>query len=173
MLKVKFNKITLAFLLLFLLLPFTGRAENYIAVAKEGKVYDEANAKYVTLNQKNEEVNVIPGMVFKTTEHVPGWYLVEYSPGLHAFIPDQIVATNFNSPQSGNFKIVNNPSQTLTVSGSGTDWEAQSGNSSFTGNRTEDIVVFKDMAGNQAFSLIDLGNGPIVVSYDNALTKFF
>lgn len=148
-------------------------ADDYIAVAKNGNVYDEANAKYITLNQNNDEVSVVPGMVFKTNEHKPGWYQVEYSPGLHAFIPEQIVATNFNPIKGGSYKISNNPSQTLNISGNGDEWTATIGGQTYKGSKFEQIVIFEDNEGDVAFSLVDIGSGPIVITYDNAVTKFF
>lgn len=169
----KFRLFRFSFLLSSLIIAGNCLADNFIAVSKDGKVYDEASAKYVTLNQDNDEVNVIPGMVFKTTEHAPGWYLVEYSPGLRAYIPDQIVANSFVSPKPGTYKISNNPSQTLSITQSGDNWNATLGAQSYTGSRFEDVVVFNDSDQKIAFSLVDLGNGPIVISYDNDVTKFF
>lgn len=148
-------------------------AQNYIAIAKDGNVYDEANAKYITVNQENEEVNVIPGMVFSTSQHTPGWYMVEYSPGLHAFVPEQITASNFSEPKAGSYQIKNQPGNTLTVNLSGSDWSASANGKNYKGNRWEDIVIFLDDNNNIAFSLVDLGNGPIAITYDNSVTKFF
>ena len=148
-------------------------AGDYVAVAKDGNVYDEANAKYITLNQNNDEVSVIPGMVFETFQHTPGWYKVEYSPGLHAFIPEQIVATNFVEPKAGTYDIKNNPGKKLTVDGSGSNWNATANGKSYKGTRAEDILIFVDESNNTAFSLVDLGNGPVAITYDNAVTKFF
>ena len=148
-------------------------AADYVSVAKEGKVYDEANAKYITLNQNNDEVSVIPGMVFATSEHTPGWYKVEYSPGLHAFIPEQIVATSFTPIQAGTYEIKNNPGQKMTVNGNGNDWSATVAGKNYKGTKSQDVLVFMDDNNNVAFSLVDLGNGPIAISYENSLTKFF
>ena len=148
-------------------------AQNYIAVAKDGNVYDESNAKYITLNQTNDEVAVIPGMVFATTEHTPGWYKVEYSPGLHAFIPDQIVASNFKEIQPGSYDIKNNTGKKLKVEGSGDNWNATIAGNSFKGVKWEDILLFMDGNNQIAYSVVDLGNGPIAITYDNSITKFF
>lgn len=149
------------------------QAQNYVAVAKDGNVYDEANAKYITLNQNNDEVSVIPGMVFATSEHTPGWYKIEYSPGLHAFIPDQITASNFNEIKPGNYDVKNNSGQKLVAEGSGENWTASVNGTTYKGVKWEDILVFLDNNNNIAFSLVDLGDGPIAISYDNAVTKFF
>ena len=148
-------------------------AENYIAVAKDGKVYDEASAKYVTLNQNNDEVSVIPGMVFETSEHTPGWYKIEYSPGLHAFIPDQIVATNFIELKPGNYSIKNNPGKILNIEGSNDNWTATVDGNSYKGVKWEDILVFLDQNNKVAYSLVDVGDGPVAITYDNSITKFF
>ena len=148
-------------------------AENLIAVAKNGSVYDEANAKYVTLNQNNEDVNVIPGMVFEASQHTPGWYKVEYSPGLHAFIPEQIIASNFNTVSPGTYSFQNNPGQNISVQNSGDVWTAIVNGTNYQGKIIDNILVFVDENNKIAFSLVDIGNGPIAVTYDNSVTKFF
>lgn len=148
-------------------------ATDFIAVGKDGKVYDEANAKYVTLNQNNDDVNVVSGMVFATTEHTPGWYKVEYSPGLHAFIPEQIVTGDLRQVQPGTFEIKNNPVQKLNVQGSGENWSANIDGKNYKGTLYGDILVFVDENNKVAYSLVDLGNGPIAITYDNSITNFF
>lgn len=148
-------------------------ATDYVAIAKNGNVYDEANTKYITVNMNNENVAVVPGMVFSTSEHIPGWYMVEYSPGLHAYIPEQIVANNFTIPYPGNYKVANNPSQSITIDNENDHWTASSNGKFYKGNRNEDIVIFMDDANNPAFSIVDFGNGPIVITYENSVTKFF
>lgn len=148
-------------------------AQNYVAITREGNVYDEASAKYITLNQNNDEVAVIPGMVFPTSEHTPGWYMVEYSPGLHAFIPDQIVASNFQEIKPGSYTIKNNANKQLKAEGSGDNWTATVDGTTFKGVKWEDILVFVDANNNIAYSLVDLGEGPIAITYDNKVTKFF
>ena len=148
-------------------------AQNYVAIAKDGNVYDEANAKYITLNQNNDEVSVIPGMVFASSEHTPGWYKIEYSPGLHAFIPDQIVANNFNEVKPGTYSIKNNNGKQLTVEGSGDSWTAKADGNTFKGVKWEDILVFVDANNKVTYSLVDLGEGPVAITYDNNVTKFF
>lgn len=148
-------------------------AADYVAIAKDGNVYDEASAKYITVNQNNDEVAVIPGMVFSTTEHTPGWYKIEYSPGVHAFIPEQIVATSFNLVAPGTYDVANNPGHKLTVEGSGDTWNASAEGKSYKGKKAQDILIFLDNQNNIAFSVVDLGHGPVVITYDNNVTKFF
>ena len=151
---------------------FTVSAQDFVAVSKNGNVYDEANAKYITLNQNNENVDVVPGMVFSTSEHKPGWYKVEYSPGLHAFIPEGITATTFNKVSPGTYKIQNMPSHELSAQQNGTEWTATVDGKTYNGKQVEDIVVFYDNT-TIAFSLVDVGEGPIAITYDNSVTKFF
>ena len=170
------NSITIKSLLFAVILSISGiscMADDYVVVAKSGKVYDDPSPKYVTLNQLNEDVNVIPGMVFKTYEHTPGWYMVEYSPGLRAYIPEQIVASSFNSPKSGDYKVQNNPSQSASVQNSGNDWSMNISGKSYDGKLQENVVIFFDESGNIAYSLVDLGQGGIVITYNNDVTKFF
>lgn len=147
-------------------------SNDYVAVAKDGNVYDEASAKYITVNQNNEDVAVVPGMVFATTEHTPGWYKVEYSPGIHAFIPEQITATSLKPVAAGSYDIANNPGQKIVVTGNGNEWEAVVDGKTYKGTLNENILVFLDN-NKVAFSVIDLGNGPIAITYDNSVTKFF
>ena len=161
------------FTLLFTLVGISAFAQDYIAVAKNGNVYDEANAKYITVNQNNEDVTIIPGMVFLTTQHTPGWYKVEYSPGLHAFIPDQITANSFNPVVAGTYDVANNPGQKLSAQNSSDNWTATVDGKSYKGVKWQDMVIFTDNNNNMAFTLVDLGNGPVVISYDNSVTKFF
>lgn len=148
-------------------------ADDYVAIAKDGKVYDQANAKYITENQSGDEVNVLPGMVFKTSEHVPGWYKVEYSPGLHAFVPEPIVATAFLAPAAGEYVIANNPGVKISVASNDGNWTASAKGKNYKGIQNENILLFVDENNAVAYSLVDLGNGPIAITYDNAVTKFF
>lgn len=148
-------------------------SQTYVAIGKAGKVYDEASIKYVTLNQNNEEVNVIPGMVFKQADKSPGWAKIEYSPGLHAFIPEQLIASQTVAPAPGSYKVTNNPSQILTVEQNGKEWKGSTSGKSYNGKQFDNIVVFFDDSNNPAFSLADIGTGGIVITYDNAITKFF
>lgn len=168
---MKLKKIIICITLIFSVLP--SFAENLIAISKEGNVYDMANAKYVTLNQNNEDVNVIPGMVFKTSEHSPGWYKIEYSPGLHAYIPEQITAQSTKKPSIGNYKVVNNPSENITIENNDGKWSCKVNGKIYEGFQSDDIVVFFDEKKNISYSLIDLGEGPIVINYNNDVTKFF
>ena len=148
-------------------------AQDFIAIAKDGNVYDEANTKYITLNQDNQDVSVIPGMVFKTTDHPAGWYKIEYSPGLHAFIPEQIVAGNFITPKPGKYRVANLSAQTMEVQSTPDGWTCSVAGKSYKGSQFGDIIVFFDKENNIAFSLVDLGNGPIPITYDNVVTNFF
>ena len=148
-------------------------AKDFLAIAKNGNVYDEANAKYITLNQNNEEVSVVPGMVFETSQHNPGWYMIEYSPGLHAFVPDQIVSSDFKPIQAGEYDIKNQSGHKLSVKNSGQDWTATVDGNVYQGLKSENILVFYDSNNKIAFSLVDIGNGPVAFTYDNAVTKFF
>lgn len=148
-------------------------AKDFVAVTKNGNVYDEASAKYITVNQDNEDVAVIPGMVFAASQHTPGWYMVEYSPGIHAFIPDHITSTSLNPVPAGTYTLQNNPQQQITVQGSGDNWNATVDGNSYKGQEVQNILIFTDALGNIAYSVVDFGTGPIAITYDNSVTKFF
>ena len=155
------------------LVSFQVYAEHFVTVGKAGKVYDESNTKYVTVNQNNEELNIEPGMVFKSSERSPGWAKVEYSPGLHAFIQESILTADLKTPVPGNYDIKNLPSKKLEVSNSGQNWSASDGAKSYKGIILDNAVLFFDDGGQAVFSLVNLGNGGVVFSYDNNITKFF
>lgn len=148
-------------------------AQDYVVVAKSGNVYDDANTKYITVNQDNDNVTVIPGMVFSSSQHLPGWFKVEYSPGLNAFIQEQITTGNFNPVNSGTYNIANYPGHKLTVEGSGNDWKASVDGKNYQGIDFQNILIFKDINNNIAYSIVDFGNGPIAITYDNSVTNFF
>lgn len=149
-------------------------ADTFIAVNKETKVFDEPDATgYVTLNQKNEEVTALPGMVFKSSENKGGWNLVEYSPGLRGYISDQVKQSKFVLPKAGTYKVANKPADKLTVECNGDKWTATVAGKTYQGESSGNIVVFLDDRNTPAYSLVDFGNGPIVMTYDNSVTKFF
>lgn len=147
-------------------------ANDYVVVNKEGNVYDMANAKYATENQNGEAVVIIPGMVFSTSEHTPGWYKVEYSPGLNAFMPEAVVAESFVAPKAGSFQVANQPGNNVIIESSGNSWTLTSNGNQYSGEEIGNIVIFTDN-NNIVFTEVDLGQGPIVINYDNAVTKFF
>ena len=149
-----------------------GKADDYIVLNKTSKVYDQPNAKYVTENQNGDEVEAISGMVFKYTEHTPGWYKIEYSPGLHAFIPEQIIADNLSQPTPGTYNIANNPDESVFITDNG-EWICKTENNSLKGIEKENIVLFLNNQDIITYSLVNLDNGPIVINYDNEVTKFF
>lgn len=163
----------LSLLTLLLAVSFAGFAQDYVAVAKNGNVYDDANVKYITVNQNNDDVSVVPGMVFATSQHLPGWYKVEYSPGLNGFIPEQITTGNFVTVNPGTYNIANQPGHKITASGGNGVWSATVDGKSYNGTNFQEIIIFKDNSGNIAYSIVDFGNGPIAITYDNSVTKFF
>lgn len=149
-------------------------ADTYIVVNKNAKVFDEPNATgYVTLNQKNEEVTVLPGMVFKSLENRQGWNKVEYSPGLHGYISDQVKQAKCSQPKAGTYKVGNKPADKLTVELKDNTWNASIGGKTFRGQSFDNIVIFFDEKKVPVYSLVDLGEGPIVMTYDNSVTGFF
>lgn len=157
-----------------LLMPLAVFADGFIVVGKDSKVFDEPNAKgYVTLNQKDEEVSVLPGMVFKHHERANGWYVVEYFPGLRGYMSEQAKAAGCVSPKAGEYSVSNNPSQKITITNSNGKWTAIAGDGSYSGICEDNVVVFYDSKKNIAYSLVDLGDGPVIMSYDNSVTKFF
>lgn len=152
---------------------FPAMAETYVVVGKNAKVFDEANSNYVTLNQKNQEVAPQPGMVFKLIENNAGWAMIEYSPGLRGYISDLVKATKSIMPKPGTYTVKNKATDKLKVESDGTAWTAAIGPNKYNGKAFGNVIVFFDTKNNPAYSLVDLGNGPIVMSYDNSVTNFF
>lgn len=162
------------FLISLAFIYFHADASDYIAIGKEGKVYDEANAKYTTLNQENEDVIVIPGMVFKNvSSNAPGWHMIEYSPGLHGYVPELILSSTFSTPNPGEYQVSNNPGENVKINLNNNNWTIISNSSTYKGIQYENIIIFVDGSDVIKYSLVDLGNGPIVINYDNSVTRFF
>ncbi|MDE6298382.1 MAG: hypothetical protein K2M10_01865 [Muribaculaceae bacterium] len=149
-------------------------ADTFVAVDRPAKVFDSPNAKgYVTLNTKNVEVEAKPGMVFSSSENSNGWYLVEYSPGLRGYISAQTVATPVKLPSAGSYKVANRPASTIKVENDGDAWKGTIDGTIYNGKAFDKIVVLFDADNKPAYSVVDLGQGPIVMSYDNNVTGFF
>ncbi len=149
-------------------------AESYVVIGKEAKVFDAPNATgYVTLNTKNEEVVLQPGMVFKVNDSANGWYVIEYSPGLRGYLSEQAKAATTAAPKAGTYTVSNSPSRKLSVTGSSDKWSANIGGKQYSGKAFGDVVVFFNENGTPIYTLTDLGSGPIVMTYDNSVTKFF
>lgn len=151
------------------------RAEGgYVTIMKPGKVFDEPNAKgYVTLNTKNEEVSLMPGMVFKVVEDGSGWKVIEYCPGLRGYVSEQVTGSPASLPVAGTYGVANNKKETLTVGTSGGGWTAASAKGNFKGIVSGNAVVFTDQAGNPVYSLVVLPEGTVAMSYDPGVTSFF
>lgn len=162
----------------FLMLSFTASiisyADNYIVVSKEAKIFDEPNSKgYVTLNTKNEEIIVLPGMVFKTLDSTQGWNLIEYSPGLRGYLSEQVTCSSLKAPKSGSYSVKNSPTQKLEITGEGDKWSASIGDKHYNGKAFGNVIIFFDEKNVPVYSLVDMGVGSVVVTYDNNVTKFF
>lgn len=149
---------------------------DYTVVAAKAKVFDQPSATgYVTQNAQNQDVTVTPGMAFKVTDSEGGWDVVEYSPGLRGYIMKTIEAapSSLGAPAPGSYKVANHPSETVTVSNDGGKWSIRSGNSLCAGAAYGKVVVFTDAQGNQAYTLVCLNGTQTVMTYSNAVTKFF
>lgn len=154
-------------------LSFSVFADSYIIVGNNAKVFDEPNSNYVTLNQKNVEVKPEAGMVFKAFENSAGWTLVEYSPGLRGYISDIVKVTKSVMPKAGSYTVCNNPKEKIVVKSENGVWSATIGSNTYNGKAFGNVIVFFDDKNIPTYSLIDMGKGGIVMSYDNNVTKFF
>ena len=149
-------------------------ADNFVVVNKQAKVFDMPNTTgYVTLNSKNEEVSLTPGMVFKSLESSNGWHVIEYSPGLRGYLSELMVSSKNKLPNAGVYKISNFQSRQLSASCENNVWKASVDGKNFTGKVFGNAIVFFAENGQPAYSLLDFGKGPVAFSYDNSITKFF
>lgn len=153
---------------------FSAFAEDYFVVGNSAKVFDSPDATgYVSLNSKNQEVCLSPGMVFPEKERQTGWTVIEYSPGIRGYVSDQAKAQKTVVPKPGRYSVTNNPSEKINTTLSADVWSAIIGGKTLKGKVSGYAVVFFDASGHPAYSLVDLGEGPVVMTYDNAVTKFF
>lgn len=156
-------------------LSLTASAQNFLAVGKTSKIFDTPDAAkgYVTLNQNNEEVSIVPGMVFRLYETKNGWSLVEYSPGLRGYVSEQVQAADkMIMPQTGSYTVANNPDEKVNITNAGDLWTLSSPDVTLSGRAFGKIVVFFNEK-KPCYSLIDIGEGGLVINYHNDVTKFF
>lgn len=148
-------------------------AKLFVTVSEEGKVFDGPSADYVTLNKNNEEVTLLPGMVFKCLESTNGWSLIEYSPGLRGYVSEQIETLDSRTPRPGLYNVANSKKETVYVKKEGDQWSLTVGFTTYSGSFADNAVIFYDANGNEAYSLADFGSGCVVMNYDNKITNFF
>ncbi len=170
----KILKLFLSAAFIFSASASTAFADNYVVVNKPAKVFDTPNAKgYVSLNSKNEEVTIAPGMVFKSLESNNGWHMIEYSPGLRGYLSELVISSKTKLPKAGVYKIANFQSRQLNAICENDVWKASVDGKDFKGKAFGNAIIFFSENGQPAYSLVDLGNGPVAHSYDNTVTKFF
>lgn len=152
-------------------------AENYIVIGKDSKVFESPVAKdeFAAVNKDDVPVVLKAGMAFKASEQKTGWYVVEYSPGVRGMIMQNVIApaSAVKAPAAGKYKVANNISEEVTVSGSGENWSLSSGGASFSGIKEGDIVVFPDAKGNIKYTFINYNGKPAIFNYDNTVTNYF
>lgn len=154
----------------------TAMAQDYVVIGHEGYVFDKPNSKsYITTNQMGENVELLPGMVFRCAESRDGWDLIEYTPGLRGFILKAIEsgAGSLGTPVPGVYPVANKPGSEAKIEANGSNWTATLDGVSYSGAIHDGALVFFDSQANPALSLVVSGGQPIVFSYDNSLTRFF
>lgn len=149
-------------------------AQDYVVVGKAAKVFDEPDATgFVSLNSKNQEVTLQPGMAFKKLEKQTGWNIIEYSPGIRGYVSDQALAPKTVMPKPGTYKVANKAADSLKADNANGAWTATVNGKTYNGKAFGNVVVFFSDPKTPAYSLVDLGNGPVAMTYDNSVTKFF
>ncbi len=150
-------------------------ADDFIAIAHEGKVYDSPNAKYATTNRDGDDVVILDGMVFRKKEVRQGWDLIEYSPGLNGFIVQslEVAPASLKPIAPGNYTVANNPGESVTLSKEGETWIATLPSGKFSGQMHDGVLVFFASDGSIALSAVNKGGKTTVYSYDNSITRYF
>lgn len=163
------------FVILFSVFSMTAHSQSLIVMAKEAQVYDDANNSYPTMNNNDENIILKPGMVFQKTGNKNGWDKIVYTPGLSGYILQGLETpeSNLGTPSPGTYSVANS-GETLTISEKDKGiWEAKGEKGIFTGNQYGKIIIFKDKFTNPVFSFVVVNSNPIIMSYDNDITKFF
>lgn len=152
------------------------KSQNYVVVNSATKIYEEPNARgYVARNTNDEEINVIPGMVFKRLDVLKGWDKVEYSPGLSGLIMETMLADNANLeiPDAGYYNPVNNSSETVNIACASGEWTLSVNGHNYKGTQYGPIVVFNTTSGEQMYTLVKINGKSVVCTYSNDITGFF
>lgn len=153
------------------------RAEEYVVIAKDSKLFDTpiASNEYATKNGDDADCLVRPGMTLRLVEHKKGWDVVEYSPGLRAMVMQTILLApaSVKVPAPGNYNVANNPKERVTVTNTGADWLITSGTKHYKGKRAGNAVVFLNNKNELVYSLLNIGKTPYVYNYTNEILKFF
>ncbi len=150
-------------------------AQNLIVMSKEGRVFDQPNNKsYPTTNRNGENVILSPGMVFPSSNKENGWVMIQYTPGLQGYIFSQLTAGSdlLGKPVGGKY-ITANSNKPVEIYNSGNQWKINVSNNTFDGEESENIVIFKNEFSNIVYSLVVLNGKPLVMDYNNEITKFF
>lgn len=161
--------------LLVIFIATVAYGQHYVVILKEAQVFDAPNANtYKTLNQDGQEVILSSGMAFKYSDSQNGWDKVEYTPGLNGYILHSLEASNTQlaQPKSGKYTCTNSKDK-VTITNNNSEWKATSIKGEFDGKEFENVLVFYDRFGNPYYTLVVVNGTPLLMSYDNEVTKFF
>ncbi|MDE7380895.1 MAG: hypothetical protein K2N03_02035 [Muribaculaceae bacterium] len=150
-------------------------SKSYLVVAREGRVFDQPNNKsYPTTNKAGDNVVVQPGMVFPLSSDSNGWSLIQYTPGLQGYIFTSISASDdqLTKPVTGKYVTVNS-NLPVVITKNDERWEINDGKKVYTGVEDNNAIIFKNEFSNITYTLVNLNNIPIVMDYNNEVTKFF
>lgn len=156
--------------------PFMANAKR-IVIGADSKIFETPIAKdeYCAVNDSDEPVILVKGMAFNVIEEKAGWYMVEYSPGLRGMVMTNIVADpkTIAAPAPGSYEVKNNPKEKITVSKDADVYVLNSAKKTFKGNMEDNVIIFKNPEGTNAYSITIQEGKPMVFNYSNEITKFF
>ena len=151
-------------------------AEKYAAILKDAKVYEEADPQgFVAQNMKGKDITVSTGMVFEVVDEKPGWYVVEYSPGIRGFLVQSFTVPSgeLQKPEAGDYPLSNNKEVIVNVAFADGAWTLSSNGLNLSGQQKGNVVAFSDKEGNMKYSLVKFGGKNYIFDYSNDITHFF
>jgi len=151
-------------------------AEKYAAVLKDTKIFEEPDAQgFTAQNQNGDEITVNAGMVFNILEEKPGWYVVEYSPGIRGYIVQSftVPVNELQKPTGGDYSLANNKTVIVNVALADGAWTLSREGKNLTGLEKGNVVAFPDSKGVIKYTIVKFGGKTYVYDYSNALTHFF
>ena len=170
------KKLIIASAALFALSSFMADAKC-IVIGADTKVFETPVAKdeYCAVNDSDQPVILRKGMAFKVLEEKAGWYVIEYSPGLRGMLMTNVIADvkSVSAPGTGVFTVSNNQKEKVSVAKSAKGFILNSADKNYNGDLEDNVIIFKNADGSNAYSVTVLNGKPMVFTYSNSVTKFF
>lgn len=170
------KRLIIASAVLIALTSFMADARR-IVIGADTKIFETPIAKdeYCAVNDSDQPVILQKGMAFKVLEEKAGWYIIEYSPGLRGMLMTNVIADvkSVSAPGTGAFTVSNNPKEKVSVSKDAKGFVLNSVDKNYNGDLEDNVIIFKNADGSNAYTVTVLNGTPMVFTYSNAITKFF